>query len=256
MKILLIFDKLCSMKLIRRHFETIDSTNTWAKQNAHLLPRDAITLVTALEQTAGRGRFKRRWESPPGKSVLASFCFFIEKHRIDIGNIPQVLAISAARILEKLGFSPQLKWPNDVLLSSKKVAGILAETTPLSDQLCFIAGIGLNVNTPLEVLEKIDRPATSLLVEGMQEFDVEHVLKLLQTQFVTDLELFFDEGFQPFLEEYCRRISGDPNKVIRFDDNRTIWEGRFHSINHDGSLSLELTNGDIKTFIVGEIMWN
>lgn len=243
------------MQLIRRHFEIIDSTNTWAKQNAHLLPRDAITLLTASEQTAGRGRFKRRWESPPGKNILATFCFFIEKHRMDIGNIPQVLAISAAKTLEEQGFSPELKWPNDVLLSSKKVAGILAETTPLSDQLCFIAGIGLNINMPLDLLQKIDRPATSLLVEGKQELNVEAILKSLQGHFVADLNLFLEEGFHPFLEEYRRRMTFDPKKIIRFDDNRTVWEGTLYAINQDGSLSLKLANGEIKTFIAGEIMW-
>lgn len=243
------------MQLIRRHFEIIDSTNTWAKQNAHLLPHDVITLVTACEQTAGRGRFKRRWESPRGQNILASFCFFIEKHRMDIGNIPQVLAISAAKTLEELGFAPELKWPNDVLLSSKKVAGILAETTPLSDQLCFIAGIGLNVNMPLDLLQQIDRPATSLLVEGKQEFDVEAVLELLQRHFVADLDLFLEVGFYPFLEEYRQRMTLDPKKTIRFDDNRTVWEGTLYAINQDGSLSLKLANGEIKKFVAGEIMW-
>lgn len=243
------------MEIIRRHFDVIDSTNTWAKHNAHLFPRDKITLVTANEQTAGRGRFKRRWESPPDQNVLATFCFFIEKHRTDIGNIPQILAISTARMLEELGFSPELKWPNDVLISKKKVAGILAETTPLSDQLCFVLGIGLNVNMPLNILQQIDRPATSLLVEGKQLLDLEDILQKLQRRFTTDLELFLEEGFQPFLEEYRNRLSGDPKKIIYFDDARKIWEGTFHSINQDGSLNLQLTDGEIKTFIAGEIMW-
>lgn len=243
------------MEIIRRHFEVIDSTNTWAKHNAHLLERDKITLVTANEQTSGRGRFKRRWESPPGQNILATFCFFIEKHRIDIGNIPQVLAISTAKTLEEIGFSPKLKWPNDILLSQKKVAGILAETTPLSDQLCFIIGIGLNVNMPVEKLQQIDRPATSLLAEGNAEMNVEEVLQKLQQHFLFDLELFLGEGFVPFFDDYCKRIASVPGELTRFDDNRTIWEGAFHSINRDGSLNIKLKNGEIKTFIAGEIVW-
>lgn len=243
------------MQLTRRHFNVIDSTNTWAKQNAHLLSHDVITLVTADEQTAGRGRFKRKWVSPPRQNILASFCFFIEKHRKDMSNIPQVMALSAVHALDEFGFQCTLKWPNDVLISGKKVAGILAETTPLSDQLCFVAGIGVNVNMPQEIAQQIDRPATSLFIESKQFFNVEDVLDKLQKHFIIDLEQFLDEGFYPFLEEYRHRISSDHSLIIRFDDNRTVWEGTFESINSDGSYNLKLENGEIKTFLVGEIMW-
>ena len=68
------------MELTRIHFDTIDSTNTWAKQNAHKLESDKITLVTTDTQTAGRGRFKRKWVSPPHQNIYASFCFFISSN--------------------------------------------------------------------------------------------------------------------------------------------------------------------------------
>ena len=243
------------MQIERRHFQTIDSTNTYGKQHAHEFPHDKITLVTADTQTAGRGRFKRRWVSPPGENIYASFCFFLEKHRHDIGNIPQVLALSAAKTLKQLDFTPELKWPNDVLLSNKKVAGILAETTPLSDLVCMVVGIGLNVNMTKEEMDKIDRPATSLMVEKNQTFDVENVLMMLQKHFNDDLDVFFDEGFFPFLADYRQSMPSDPTKIIRFHDNRTVWEGSFHAINEDGSLTLKLANGDLKTFVAGEILW-
>lgn len=241
------------MELIRRHFDIIDSTNTWAKNHAHTLSRDKMTLVTAGQQTAGRGRFKRAWISPPGQNIYASFCFFVEKHTKEIGNIPQILALSNVKVLESLSFKPELKWPNDVLLSGKKVAGILAETTPLSDQLCLIIGIGLNVNMPLEILQGIDRPATSLLAETGSSHDIEKVLEMLQLQFMKDLDLFLDEGFHLFLSDYRQHMTY--RKQIRFNDNRVVWEGELHAINADGSLSLKLPDGEIKTFIVGEILW-
>lgn len=242
------------MKLVRHHFEVIDSTNTWAKSNAHLLPRNQVTLVSASEQTAGRGRFKRRWESPPGQNVLASFCFFVDKRRQDIGNIPQILAISAAQVLESLSFYPALKWPNDVLLNKKKVAGILAETTTVDELLCLIIGIGLNVNMPQGLLEKIDRPATSLFVEGGQHLSVEEILHLLQKQFLLHLESFLKAGFSSFFEEYKQRATIDPCQKIFFDDGQKIWEGTFHDIYEDGSLSLKLSDGRIKIFLAGEIL--
>lgn len=242
------------MDIIRKHFNVIDSTNTWGKQHAQDLPRDKITLVTADEQTAGRGRFKRHWVSPPGQNIYATFCFFIEKHHGGIGNIPQVLALSAATVLKKLGFQPTLKWPNDILLSRKKVGGILAETTPLSDQLCMVVGIGLNLNMPLELLQMIDRPATSLMVEASKAFDIEESLQLLSQQFAADLDCFLTDGFYPFLELYRGYLSHDIGKTIQFHDNRMLWEGALHSVNNDGSLNLQLPSGEIRKFIAGEIL--
>lgn len=242
------------MDIVRKHFPSIDSTNTWGKQYAQDLPRDKITLVTADQQTAGRGRFKRHWVSPPNQNIYATFCFFIEKHHSGIGNIPQVLALSTAAVLKELQFQPTLKWPNDILLSRKKVAGILAETTPLSDQLCVVIGIGVNINMPLDLLQQIDRPATSLLAEASRSFDVEEVLQRLTCQFSSDLDRFLAEGFFPFLELYRSYLSLDRGKTIQFHDNRTVWEGVLHGVNNDGSLNLQLPNGDIKTFIAGEIL--
>lgn len=242
------------MEIIRKHFTTIDSTNTWAKHNAHLFDIDKITLVTADAQTGGRGRFRRTWESPPLQNIYASFCFGIEKHRQDIGNLPQIMALSAATTLEKLGFTPKLKWPNDVLLSRKKVAGILSETTPLSDTLWMIIGIGLNVNMPEELLKKIDRPATSLLAESGKAWEVEDVLLELQLQFARDLERFLDEGFYPFLEPYQERIVHHEGDKIRFHDNMSEREGFFHAINKDGTLLMRLESGELRTFVSGEIL--
>lgn len=243
------------MEWKRKHFDVIGSTNTWGKENAPSLSRDIITLVTADAQTAGRGRFKRKWESPPGQNIYATYCFFVEKHQGNIGNIPQILALSAADTLKEIGFKPELKWPNDVLLSGKKVAGILAETTPLSDTLCVVIGIGLNVNMPIEALAAIDRPATSLLVETGRPHDVEAVLDRLTKHFAASLDRFFEDGFHPFLEPYEKLMPCDPDKVVKFHDNRTIWEGTVQGVNPDGSLLFKLPDGTLKTFIAGEILW-
>lgn len=242
------------MDTVRRHFPTIDSTNNWGKEHAHELPHDKITLVTADTQTAGRGRFKRKWESPSGQNIYATFCFFVDPQANNIGNIPQVLAISAADVLKKLNFNPVLKWPNDILISDKKIGGILAETTVVG-KMCMVIGIGLNINMPKELLYKIDRPATSLLAETGRSFDKEHVLKELQQEFTKNLEIYFSKGFSPFLEIYREYMPKDPNKILRFHDNRMIWEGTLHDINPDGSLCLRLSNGELKTFIAGEILW-
>jgi BirA family transcriptional regulator, biotin operon repressor / biotin---[acetyl-CoA-carboxylase] ligase len=242
------------MEIFRRHFTTIDSTNTWSKLNVQLFDPKKLSVITADEQSAGRGRFKRKWESP-SQNVFATFCFFLEMRRSDIGNIPQVLAISAFEALEELHFHPQLKWPNDILLSEKKVGGILCETTMVTNGLWVIVGIGINVNMPLDLLSKIDRPATSLFVEKGVPVEEELVTLKLIKHFNINLEKFLQKGFDPFLPTYRQKLGNLKGKKIRFHDNQVIWEGVFHSIKDDGSLNLILDSGVIKNFIAGEIMW-
>ena len=242
------------MEIIHKHFETIDSTNNWGKLNCHLFDFSKITVVTSDNQTAGRGRFKREWVSPPFENIYATFCFAIDKKRRDIGNIPQILAISAAKTLQKLNLAPALKWPNDVLLSQKKIAGILCETVSFENHFMVILGIGLNVNMPLKALETIDRPATSLFNETGKNFIVKDVLNMLQSQFLIDFELFMERGFQPFLNEYREFMWTSSETKLRFHDNLNIVEGFFKGINDDGTLNLTLENGEVKRFLSGEFL--
>jgi len=241
------------MEIIRKHFVTIDSTNNWAKKNVDLLDSKKMTVITAEEQTAGRGRFKRRWESPANQNLYVSLCFFLAALRPDSGNIAQVAGISVVQTLDEMGFEAFLKWPNDVMVSDKKIAGILSETTTCNEGLYFIFGIGLNINMPQASLAMIDRPATSLLHEKGIVFSVEEVLAKLLHNWNKNIELFLSQGFSPFLNFYRERMWRREN-LIRFHDNLNIWEGRFHSIDQEGALNLELLSGEIKKFIAGEIL--
>ncbi len=236
----------------RVHFKLVDSTNNWVKSHAGEFKRKCVTLVTAEEQTAGRGRFNRQWVSPAGQNVYATFAFFLPDFK-DIPNIPQVLAISAAKVIESLGFQPKLKWPNDILLSNKKVSGILCETVSIEDLICVILGIGINVNMPPEMLSSIDRPATSLFAEDGRIREVEEITSAMQQRFSLDLQLFLKERFCIFLAEYRRYLKHQLNDIIHFHDNQKIIQGRFKGINEDGSMNLELPDGTIKACYAGEI---
>jgi len=242
------------MEIVHKHFKTIESTNTWGKLNCHLFDQNKMTLITSETQTKGRGRFKREWVSPPHENIYATFCFAIDKKRVDIGNIPQILSISAAKTLKNLHFLPALKWPNDLLLSQKKVAGILCETVSFDTHFMVILGIGLNINMPLQSLKTINRPATSLFNETGKHYVVKDVLHLLELQFLTDFEVFLKNGFSPFLEEYKKLISTSSNQILRFHDNLNIVEGTFSGVNDDGTLNLLIKSGIIKKFISGEFL--
>lgn len=241
------------MEIYHKHFTSIGSTNLWAKENAHSFPRHQLTLISADEQTAGRGRFNRSWVSPANQNIYASYGLFLRQGRPDIGNIPQILAISTCETLLDLEFSPQLKWPNDILIDKKKVAGILCETKLIENLLFVVIGIGLNVNMDKNTIQQIDRPATSLMIEGGVEYDRKTVLEDLTKRFVSDLARFLKEGFSPFHSRYEHLLIHEEGDEIKFHHHEDQIIGKFEKILPDGSLSLLLPNGQKHRFISGEI---
>ncbi|MGA8165004.1 MAG: biotin--[acetyl-CoA-carboxylase] ligase [Waddliaceae bacterium] len=235
------------------HFSSINSTNTWPMLNAHLFDREKITLITAESQTEGKGRSNRSWISPPVDNLYASFCFFAPKKQQWLGNISQIMAITASKALESMGFHPKLKWPNDILLSGKKMGGILSEIQRQSTQVFVVVGIGMNINMSDVNLDGINRPATSLLLEGGKAVDVRKLIKQLQGEFALALPRFLKRGFSPFLSDYKKRLIHTPGQPLLFHDKEAMQKGIFHSINRDGSLKLELESGTIKHIVTGEL---
>ncbi len=242
------------MKIVRHHFESLNSTNVWANEHANTFETNILTLVTAGQQTGGKGRLGRGWVSPEGKNIYATFCFFMDTQRKDIGNLPQVMAISAAEVLHQNDFSIKLKWPNDLLLQSKKVGGILTETKSIEDSLFIAIGVGININMLPDDVKAIDRPATSLYIESGKTFIVEEVIQELSKNFVNKLQQFLKEGFTPFISSYKERLAHSPHSEMSFRDSQSIWHGHFAGINSDGSLAMRLANGTLKTFVEGELL--
>jgi BirA family transcriptional regulator, biotin operon repressor / biotin---[acetyl-CoA-carboxylase] ligase len=150
----------------RVHFRVVDSTNVCARA---LAARGAPhgTLVTAREQTAGRGRQGRTWIAPPGRALLCSLV---------LRDPPRLLPLAAGvAVAEVAGERARVKWPNDVLLEGRKVAGILVEGRPQEDWA--VLGLGLNVAVREEDLPRELRARAATL--GLSVADVEPVLSRL-----------------------------------------------------------------------------
>jgi BirA family biotin operon repressor/biotin-[acetyl-CoA-carboxylase] ligase len=186
------------------HLDSVDSTNSWVKREAQRLDPLSLTCVSAEEQTAGRGRFERKWLSPKGENIHASFFFILKNPQDKLEHLAQLLSLSCAKVLIQRGFHPTFKWPNDLLLNGKKVAGVLAETIFIDNRVGVIEGIGLNVNMGEEFLEKIDQPATSLFLETGKRFPLTELLQEISLQFYADLSIFQEKGFGPFLSLFQR----------------------------------------------------
>lgn len=175
------------MQIIHHHFESLSSTNDWAKQELSSFPQDQLILITADKQTKGRGQYGRRWISVEG-NLYATFCFFARE--ADTLSFTYLLALRVVALLDRYGVEATLKWPNDVFVKGKKIAGILCETVPLSanyKKYAIVIGLGLNVNIGLEELVLIDQPATSLFVETMGKWNISHIVDELANNFILDV---------------------------------------------------------------------
>lgn len=242
------------MQIKRQHFKTLQSTNTWVKEQLDTFDLQSLTLVTASEQTGGRGRFHRQWLSPKDLNIYATFLFFMPELRNDVGNIPQLLALGAAETLEAILPAVRLKWPNDVVIGKKKLGGILCEVGLSRDAWGVITGIGININMPDSLLKTIDRPATSLLVETGKPHAVEPLIDKLAEKFQNHLQCFLKEGFEPFYEAMNARMAHQLNDVLQFSDFKHQIEGRYQGLNKDGTLNLLLPGGSLKICTTGELL--
>ncbi|HWI22109.1 MAG TPA: biotin--[acetyl-CoA-carboxylase] ligase [Baekduia sp.] len=160
----------------RVHLRQTGSTNDVARELAIAgAPHGA--LVTASEQTAGRGRRGRSWTAPAGRALLAS---------VVLRDMPQLLTLRAAVAVARVcGDDAQIKWPNDVLVGDRKVAGILCETQGGEDWA--IAGIGINVAVdPADFPAEIADTAGTL---GLEPAAIEPLLERLLAQFAITLRM-------------------------------------------------------------------
>lgn len=234
------------------HFDSIDSTNTWTKENAHLLDPTQVTCITAQEQTLGRGRNLRKWLSPKGENIYATIYFCLPRSFPWLPNLGQILSLSCARILKEKGFFPKIKWPNDLLLEGKKVAGILCEVVTFDDRLGIVLGVGINVNMSEELLKTIDQPATSLAQLSGRTWHVEQILEPILQQFLKDLELLKNQGFPPFQQLY-EDFLAFKGEQVSFNDGIEKIYGTCDSIDINGKLRLTLPSGERAAFTAGEI---
>jgi BirA family biotin operon repressor/biotin-[acetyl-CoA-carboxylase] ligase len=152
-------------------FESLDSTSDYLNQLHNKL--EDGTLCLAFEQTKGRGRRENIWVSPKGNLYFS----FIKKqvfNREDIFHETIRVSISIVELLEKYDVKAMIKYPNDILASNKKIAGILIETKGLKNVEETIVGIGININQ--KDFHNLNNKATSLAILKEQEYEIEEFL--------------------------------------------------------------------------------
>ncbi|NGX28473.1 MAG: Bifunctional ligase/repressor BirA [Candidatus Anoxychlamydiales bacterium] len=233
--------------------ESVDSTQNFAKQNFQQFDKSKITCISAEEQTKGKGRFNRSWLSSKKDNLNITFYFQLKADCLHLTSIAHILALSFIKVLRDKNLDVKIKWPNDVMLLEKKLAGMLCEIEIKNNIADVFLGIGINVNNDQEFIDKIDQKATSLKIETKKDWDKKKILEKLKINFSKNLDLFKEKGFLPFHEKFENLLLYVGDKITFFDGKKE-YKGVLHSINAEGCLNLYLPNGEIKCFAAGDIL--
>lgn len=233
-------------------FESIDSTNLEAKRQA-ISGAGHGTVFLAEEQTHGKGRLGRSWNSSKGEGLYLSILLRPDIPAEQISRMTLVSGISICSTLnEMFCCNSLLKWPNDVIIGRKKVCGILTESSLSPDGIEYvIIGIGININQktfPNEISQK----ATSLFLETGRHVPKGLLLSNLLETFQQDYDTFIGGSFEDLRTKYCSKLATLGKTVHSFQGNQIV-SGKAVDISADGSLIIETPDKDRIVLSCGEV---
>jgi BirA family biotin operon repressor/biotin-[acetyl-CoA-carboxylase] ligase len=235
-----------------RFFESIGSTNDEALAWANRGARD-LSLVVADEQTMGRGRMDRPWFTPPGTALAFSL---ILRPTLDekphLSRLVGLAALAIVQPLQFLGLSPQIKWPNDILLNQRKVAGILIELVWSGEEVvCVVIGVGVNVlKRAVPDTDILRFPSTSVEDAVGNPVEREKILRDILSAFIA---LRPQLGTDAFMNQWGEVLAYRGRQVrVEMGADQTV-VGRLEGILSDGSLRLRDDNGKSVTVRFGDV---
>lgn len=236
-----------------KYFDSVGSTNdealAWAANDA----RD-LSIVVADEQTSGRGRLDRKWFTPAGTAL--AFSLILRPTAEEKPQLSRTVGLAALVVTESLrarGLPAEIKWPNDVLISGKKAAGILIESVWSGDDVdCVVIGIGINVlSGAVPPSEMLQFPATSLESELGYPldrvdvlYDILSALIGLRSQMITDEFVVRWEALLAFRDGQVQVDTGNNVQAVA---------GQIIGLESDGSLRLRTEHGEIIPVHFGDV---
>jgi len=247
--------ELKESKLIQHieHFESVDSTNTYAK---NIAAEGAVegTLIIADEQVKGRGRLGRMWTSPKGTGIWMSLILRPDIEPIHAAKMTQIAAAAMNEAIVRVtGLDAGIKWPNDIIVSRKKVCGILTEmSAELNTVNYVVVGIGVNVNVE-EFPEEIRETATSLKIESGKSLKRKDIVVEFVKQFETLYNAYIKEESLQSTLNYCRTHSVTIGQKVRIIHKNETLFGEAMDLNQDGELLVKFENGEVKPVFYGEV---
>ncbi|WP_076416876.1 bifunctional biotin--[acetyl-CoA-carboxylase] ligase/biotin operon repressor BirA [Shewanella sp. UCD-KL12] len=232
------------------YFDELPSTNGFLLKHVEELSSGDICI--AEYQSSGRGRRGRNWVSPYGCHLYCSMYWRLEQGMAQASGLSLVVACALVKALTSLGIDGLgVKWPNDIYLNGKKLAGVLIEMSGQADSEChLVIGVGINISMSQEQGDKIDQ-AWSDLSQSLVCPDKTDLAIALQKQLKSDLEQFQTEGLTPFLSRWAAVdiFMGKQVKLLMGDNEvRGICRG----IDTTGAILLDTDEG-VVPFVGGEI---
>lgn len=237
------------------YFKEIDSTNTKAKDLAQAGAPEG-TVVIAEKQTHGRGRRGRIWQSPEGDGIYATL---ILRPAMSPGEAPRITLMTAVAVAEALlslvQINIRIKWPNDILVKGKKLAGILTEITTEMDAVNFIVvGLGLNVNTRSESFsEELRETASSVYIETGEQLSRASFVRAYLEHFEKYYNMFTQNEFPTIMGRW-KQLSGFIGQKIMVDVVGRNHMGEVVDIGDDGVLILKDDQDRITRIFSGDVI--
>jgi BirA family transcriptional regulator, biotin operon repressor / biotin---[acetyl-CoA-carboxylase] ligase len=232
------------------HFDTIDSTNDYAKKIANDM--EDGTVIISEEQTKGRGRMGRKWYSRKGDGIWLSIILKPDINPYECPFITLIAGASIIKSLDKLGVKSSIKWPNDIIVNNKKMCGVLTELAAEIDKVNYVVlGIGMNVKT-LNFDDDIENIATSLYKEGYKLSRIDIVSEILM-EFENLYTNYINNKDKKEVLDICKKYSAILNKNIYLLKNGEKTKAKCIDINEDGNLIVQFDDNSIKEIISGEV---
>ncbi|MEW6109650.1 MAG: biotin--[acetyl-CoA-carboxylase] ligase [Nitrospirota bacterium] len=236
-------------------YKSLDSTNDIATSFAMKNMTDSGIVIIADSQNRGRGRLGRKWSSPPGVNIYMSIILKPEIEPRDATLITVLAAVACAGALRKIcGLEVMLKWPNDMMVADKKIAGILTEVRSEPDRIkTAIIGVGINVNIELKDFpEDIRCTATSVRQETGEYYSRSRIIIEILKEFENWYKIFIEKGRRPILEKW-KQLSSTIGRNVRVTTAKEIISGIAEDIDDEGMLIIKLRSGRLRKISAGDI---
>lgn len=225
---------------------TMDEARLLAESGAH-----EGTVIVAEHQTSGRGRAGRMWIDEPGNSLLLSVILRPEVARDSLSALPLLIGVAVAEALEQIApITCQLKWPNDIWIDRRKVAGVLLTTHEIDGRLTVIVGIGINVNIPAT---RLPDDATSLSVASGTSVQRESLMEAVCRRLDTMYAVYAESGGVTDLSAWRNRAAmvGECVSIVQAGETLTGW---YRGVDDDGALVLETSSCGRRRVVVGDLV--
>jgi len=245
-----------------RHLTLLHETDS---SNAYVLrlPQDQqhAHAVLAESQQQGKGRRQRSWHSPPGGNIYLSLGWHFAESEYPLSTLPLVSAICVCKALSRAGLAGHgIKWPNDVLVDGRKLAGILVEMQSAGNgPATVVIGIGVNVRMPDagsdELKSAIDRPWTDLasrLGAESAAMSRNELVAMILDETLSALELFQASGFEAFRADW-ENLDLLYGNTVELEQDGQNPAGRARGVDPHGGLLLEGGDGEMRVFHSGEV---